>query len=170
MNEEATTILPGLAGKMVKYCPLLGPNWLQLGEFGPLASLERNDLVWIFFFCSSPSPPKSPSLNAQTMVLFSPFHQHFLIVRPLIYMAFYHPSTLPNGLSLNVQKAVFYPSLPICLSLSVKTHGVLPTLPSPPNCPSHNAQSIVCYLSYYVLSLSTSVSQALRRSRLDLAV
>ena len=45
MNEEATTILPRLAGKMVKYCPLPGPNRLQLGEFGPLASLEVNDLV-----------------------------------------------------------------------------------------------------------------------------
>ena len=45
MNEEATTILTRLAGKMVKYCPLPGPNRLQLGEFGPLASLEGNDLV-----------------------------------------------------------------------------------------------------------------------------
>ena len=152
MNEEATTILPGLAGKMVKYCPLPGPNRLQLGEFGPLARLEGNDLVWIFFLqffiTSKESFPKCSNRGVFPTLPWtlsnSPQLNIYGVLSPLY--------TSQWSLSSRSKRCVLPTrlSLPNCPYLSVKTHGVLPIPPSPPNGPSHNAQTIVCYLSFYV--------------------
>ena len=139
---------------MVKYCLLPGPNRLQLGEFGPLASLERNDLVWIFFLqlsiTSKESFPKCPNhgvfLTLPWTLSNSPPINIYGVLSPL-YTSQWSLSKRSKGCVLPTRL-----SLPNCLSLSVKTHDVLPTPPSPPNGQSHNAQTIVCYLSYYVLA------------------
>ena len=83
MNEAATTIAPGLAGKIVKNRPLPEPILiLEFGKYRPLANWEKSisiylaDFFFFFYFWWNTQKVRSTDVSKKTFIL---KHPSFLV-------------------------------------------------------------------------------------------
>ena len=79
MNEAATTIAPGLAGKIVKNRPLPEPILiLEFGKYRPLANWEKSisiylaDFFFFFYFWWNTQKVRSTDVSKKTFILKHP--------------------------------------------------------------------------------------------------